>query len=368
MLSRLVSSQGAGLATLLTNLAIETSLIFLPLFAQELGASELQVGIIGGAYGVAFFLSSMAFSRQADVKGRLLFVRVGLGLGTLAFAVQTLVGDPFTLMLARALVGFCLGISSAALIAYNYEIGASTGRLASFGSLGWLLGAVVAIFIQSYDSLFLLSSASCALAFAVCLLLNENGSRFAMRATTLEVVRRNLRVYVSFFLRHLGANMVWVVFPLFLASLGASKAWIAVISGINTGGQFVAMMFVEKLRESRLFPLGLFLSTLVFLVYSQTTRYSQVIPVQVLLAVAWSCLYVGALLLLLRKNEARATSVGFLFSIISLTGAVGPFLGGLVAQFWGYAVLMYIAAGLCLLGLGVATVRARQSTAGERLG
>jgi len=359
MLSRLVSSQGAGLATLLANMAIETSVIFLPLFAQELGASRLQVGIIGGAYGVAFLLSSLAFSRQADVKGRLPFVRVGLGLGTLAFAVQTLVGDPFTLVLARALVGFCLGISSAALIAYNYEIGAGTGRFASFGSLGWLLGAVVAIFIQSYHGLFILSSASCGLAFAISLPLKENGSRFTMLATTLEVVRRNFRVYFSFFLRHLGANMVWVVFPLFLASLGASKAWIAVLSGINTGGQFIAMMFVEKLRESRLFPLGMFLSVLVFLLYSQVTHYPQVIPVQALLAVAWSCLYVGALLLLLKKNEERATSVGFLFSVISLTGAVGPFLGGLVAQFWGYAVLMYIAAGLCAVGLGIAMMRGR---------
>jgi MFS family permease len=364
VLSGLVSSHGAGLATLLANMATEASVIFLPLFATELGASRLQVGIIGGAYGVAFLLSSLAFSRRADVKGRLPLVRVGLGLGTLAFAVQTIVGDPFTLMLARALVGFCLGISSAALMAYNYEMGAGTGRFASFGSLGWLLAAVVALFLQSYHRLFLFSSVSCGLAFAISLPLRENGSRFTMMATTLEVVRRNFRLYFSFFLRHLGANMVWVVFPLFLASLGASKAWIAVISGINTGGQFIAMMLVEKLRESRLFRLGLVLSVLVFLAYSQVTRYTQVMPVQLLLAVAWSCLYVGVLLLLLKKNEERATSVGFLFSVISLTGAVGPFLGGLVAQFWGYSMLMYIAAGLCVAGLGIATMRGRRSAAG----
>jgi len=357
MLNRLVGNHGAGLATMLTNMAIETSVIFLPLLAQEMGASELLVGVIGGAYGVAFLLSSLAFSRQADVRGRLPFVRAGLGLGTLAFAAQTLVADPLSLMAARALVGLCLGISSAALLAYNYQIGASTGRFASLGSLGWFLAAVVAFFVHSYDGLFLLSSACCAAALCITLLLKESTSRYAVTATTLQVVRRNFRLYGSFFLRHLGANMVWVVFPLFLAGLGASKAWIAILSGINTGGQFLAMMFAEKLRESRLFPLGLLLSVLVFLAYSQATSYFQVLPVQALLAVAWSCLYVGALLLLLKKNEERATSVGFLFSVISLTAAVGPFLGGLVAQFWGYPALMYIAAGLSLAGLAVATVR-----------
>jgi len=113
--------------------------------------------------------------------------------------------------------------------------------------------------------------------------------------------------------------MVWVVFPLFMASLGASKSWIAILSGINTGGQFICMVFVDKLRESRLFILGFILSSAVFLAYAQCTGYLQLIPVQVLLAVAWSCLYVGALLLLLRKNEERATATGILFSTISIS-------------------------------------------------
>jgi predicted MFS family arabinose efflux permease len=97
----------------------------------------------------------------------------------------------------------------------------------------------------------------------------------------------------------------------------------------------------------------------VFLIYSQSTGYLQLIPVQVLLAAAWSCLYVGALLLLLRNNEEKATATGILFSAVSLSGTVGPFLGGLVAQLWGYSALMYIAAGFSLAGLGLAAIRSR---------
>lgn len=342
-----------------SNCAIETSIIFLPLFAQDIGASKLQIGIIGGTYGITYAASSWFFGRQSDKKGRVSFIRLGLGLSVLALATQTMADNPVVLIGIRALVGLCLGISAAALMAYNFEAGGSTGRFASFGSLGWLLGAVIAIFIPSYHKLFLISAASAGTAFLISLSLKEPQNRIQLEPVTMDVFRHNTRIYIPFFLRHMGANMVWVMLPLFFASLGASKPWIAVLSGINTGCQFIAMMFVERFRESRLFVLGFGLSALVFLLYALVNNYLQLIPVQMLLASSWSCLYVGALLLLLKNNEERATSTGILFSTISISGAAGPFLGGLVAQLWGFQPLMYFAAGLSLAGLGMATLRPR---------
>ncbi len=349
-------SHGSGLVTLFINFALEASLIFLPLFAQDLGASRLYIGVIGAAYGVAYFVSSWVFGRQSDVTGRLVLVRIGLATGAIAMATQTLASSPAALVLARALVGLCFGMSAAALMAYNFEAGGSTGRFASLGSLGWLVGAIVATFIHSYDVLFWLSAASCGLAFIVSLYLKEPERRNSRRAAIRQILRRNYWIYAPFFLRHLGATMVWVVLPLFMASLGASKTWIAILSGINTGGQFIAMMYMGRFRESRLFSLGFILSAVVFLGYAFSTSYLQLVPIQALLAVAWSCLYVGALLLLLKNNDERATATGILFSTMGLSGAAGPFLGGLVAQLWGFLPLMYIAAGLSLAGLLVARV------------
>ncbi len=354
-----LSPLASSLIAVLTNCAIETSIIFLPLFAQDIGASRLDIGIIGGAYGIAYAASSWFFGHQSDRKGRVLYIRLGLGLGIMALAAQTLASTSLLLMGIRAAVGLCLGISAAALMVYNFEAGGSTGRFASFGSLGWLLGAVIAIFVPSYHKLFLISAVSCALGFLTSLLLKEHENRVPLEPVTLDVFRRNTRIYVPFFLRHTGANMAWVILPLFFASLGASKPWIAILAGINTGGQFIAMMFVDRFRESRLFIAGFVLSALVFLSYGIVSHYLQLIPVQALLACSWSCLYVGALLLLLKNNEERATSTGILFSTISISGAVGPFLGGLVAQLWGYQPLMFLSASLSLAGLGMAMSRRR---------
>jgi len=366
------SSYRAQLVTLFTNCALETSVVFLPLFADKIGASKLQIGVIGGTFAIAYALSSWYFGRQSDVKGRLFYVRLGLGLAIAAFAAQALAVHPLTLMIARAFVGLSVGISVAALMAYHFEVGGSTGRFASFGSLGWFVGDVIAILFHSYVGLFLLGSVSCGLAFAISLSLKEPeyhlsaksaampGNSYSVKPDTLKVTRRNILVYVPFFLRHLGATMVWVVLPLFFASLGASIIWIAVISSINTGGQFVAMMFVERFKEYRLFILGFVLSAIVFLAYSEATNFVQIIPVQALLALAWSCLYVGALVLLLKHNEEKATSTGILFSTMSIAGAIGPFLGGMVSEFWGYQPLMYFASGLCVAGLGIASMRMKR--------
>ncbi len=354
-----LSPLASSLIAVFTNCAIETSIIFLPLFAQDIGASKLDIGIIGGAYGIAYAASSWFFGHRSDRKGRVFYIRLGLGLGILALAAQTMANSAISLMVIRSVVGLCLGISAAALMAYNFEAGGSTGRFASFGSLGWLLGAIVAIFVPSYYKLFLISAVSCALGFLTSLLLKEHQDRIPLEPVTLDVFRRNTRIYVPFFLRHTGANMAWVVLPLFFASLGASKPWIAILSGINTGGQFIAMMFVERFKEARLFVAGFALSALVFLSYGLSTYYLQLIPVQALLACSWSCLYVGALLLLLRNNEERATATGILFSTISMSGAIGPFLGGLVAQLWGYQPLMFLSAALSLSGLGMAITRPR---------
>jgi len=363
------SSLGAQLVTLFTNCALETSVLFLPLFADKIGASKLQIGIIGGTFAISYGLSSWFFGRQSDIKGRLFFIRLGLVLSIAAFAAQAIAVNPVTLMIARAFVGLSIGVSVAALMAYHFEAGGNTGRFASFGSLGWFVGDLIAIYFHSYIGLFLLGSVSCGIALAISLSLKEpeqrlpaspasaSGKSPSIKPDTFKITRRNILVYAPFFLRHLGATMVWVILPLFFVSLGASTMWIAVIACINTGGQFIAMMFVDRFREYRLFLLGLLFSAIVFLAYSLSANFVQIMPIQVILALAWSCLYVGALVLLLKNNEEKATSTGILFSSMSIAGAIGPFLGGMVSEFWGYRQLLYCASGLCGAGLIIALMR-----------
>jgi predicted MFS family arabinose efflux permease len=166
-----------------------------------------------------------------------------------------------------------------------------------------------------------------------------------------KLIWSNRKVYLPYLLRHTGASAIWAIFPLYLASIGASKTWIALIDGINVGGQFVAMRFIERFNAAKAFRVGLLISIAVFASYGVATYYLQLIPVQIFLAIAWSCMYVGALSFLLKKNVEHGTAVGVLFSTTRLSSAIGPLLGGAVSQGWGYRPLMFVASALSLVGL-----------------
>ncbi len=83
---------------------------------------------------------------------------------------------------------------------------------------------------------------------------------------------------------------------------------------------------------------------------------------QVILGTAWSCLYVGGLLIVLRGGKEKGTAGGIFQSTLNLCNAVGPLLGGLIAQGWGYRGVMLFAAALCVGGMFV-TVPARPPAA-----
>lgn len=339
----------------LLNSAVMLSWIFIPSLSKELGASNIEIGLIGASYGVSVFLSSYIFGRASDMIGRKVFINLGLGLGAVSFFLQAFASGVLTLAVLRFIAGFTVGIATTPLIAYVFETGGRMGKLSSYGSLGWALGNILAGIIAVYWQLFALSSLFFFLAFLISLRLpRAKARRVKIPLFPKEVIKRNLGVYLSYFLRNTGASSIWVIFPIFLAEIGASKFWIGVIYFLNSGSQFVMMRFVDRFRDTHLISLGVLVSTIVFLSYSFATHFTQVIPLQILLALSWSCLYVGSLMYMTERNIERATSVGMLTSVISISGAFGPFLGGIISQIYGFREVMYFAAFLSFIGFIIA--------------
>jgi len=344
-----------GVIALLVYAALEASIVFIPLYAQDLGASYFEVGVVGLSYGMAYFLASFFFGWQSDKSGRVNLIKIGLGIGSIAFFLQALANTLPYLMLVRAFCGFSLGVSSAAMIAYAFETEGVVGKFTSYGALGLVVGSAVAAIIKEYDQLFTMSAIMCFVAFILSLFLKEQTrERKALIAHPGQVLMRDWKIFLPFFLRQIGARGIWIIMPLFLADLGASKSWIGILWMINFGAQFITMRFTERFTESKMFILGIILSGIVFLGYFAAANYLQVIPIQVLLGISWSAFYVGALVLLMRKGEERGTSSGILFSITSLCEGLGPFFGGALVQLMGFKFTMIYAAVMSFAGLPIA--------------
>lgn len=349
----------------LLNAAIESSRVFIPLLTIDLGGNNFDVGLVGAANGLAYFGTALIIGPQADVFGRLRFVRTGLAVSALAFLGQLLARDVATLLAVRTAVGFALGITTGALVVFAYENRGGVGKFSSFSSLGWIFGATAAALMKEYHLLFLFSFIVCTIAFLISLRLEEwNKLRLSHMPQSLPVMWRSRAVYFPFFLRHLGASAVWIVFPLYLRELGADRFWIGMVGTANYAGQAVLMTLVERFAGVGLFRLGLYLSGVVFVLYTGLSHFMQVLPVHVMLSAAWSTLYIGALVLLLRSGEERATATGILVANMNLCLAAGPFLGGVLSSFWGYHAPMYAAAALSFTGLLWAPRRIRKCEVG----
>jgi MFS family permease len=361
------------LVLFLSYASIMMSAIFIPNYALALGASMVEIGLVGAAYGLSLFISSYIFSRASDIRGRKNFIIGGVILSATTFFLQIGANSSFSLIIIRGLVGFSLGVFTAPLIAYVSETGGRMGTFSSYGSLGWAAGGLLAGIIAQegeaftylnplvpFWGVFLISSLLFLASFLAVLRLPEID--FKPRQLPLfprELFLKNFRIYLSAFLRHFGAYSIWIIFPLFLAGIGASKFWIGVLYFINMGGQAVVMRRLDFADEIKLIKAGLVLSSVVFFSYTLVPDFLWVIPLQALLAISYSFLYVGDLVYLTKRNEEKAISVGILNSVMGICIGLGPVLGGVVSQLYGFHGVMYSASILTFLGFLVMIKQSR---------
>ena len=334
-----------------TNWAVETSNVYIGLYAQSLGASNLQVGFIAAAAGIAYFASSLFFGRLSDVHGRMNFIRLGAALTAVSYITQIFANSPAMLLGARAVIYFCLGINASVLVAYTFENQNQVGRFISWGAFGWLLGALTAAVIKDYHALFITSSVLAIFGFIATLLLKEKAeTHIKVAMFPVNLIKADWRVYLALFLRQFGGNAIWSVWPLYQTSIGATKLWIALTETTNMIGQIIFMRLIEKFDPSRMFKIGLLGSAVVFAAYGFINRYWQLIPAQAVLSFVYSAMFAGALAYLLRRHKEYGTTAGLMNSFNALSGAVGPFMGGAISEAWGYPTLMFVSASITLAG------------------
>jgi len=343
---------------LLATAAVSASLIFVPLWADKLHATTEQLGFIVAAYNGAVLVASYVFGRAADVHGSRRILQAGLALGALAAFLQVFAQDPISALLTRTFLGFCVGMYPPALLAYAHSADPVMGNFVAWGSLGWAAGTFLAglsdrIAPGDTTPVFLVSSLLFVAALAV-----SWGARAGAKATIpvplfpMDLIRRNVALYLTMLIRHTGANMVWVIFPLYMRdNLGMDGFQIGIAYALNPLVQFLVMQRLERFRSTVLVGVGLAASVATFVSFTLARDFAEILLTQVLLGFAWATLYVGALQFLVDRNKETATAGGILSSVLSISSIVGPIVGGVLALGKNYLYPMYAAAILSAVAL-----------------
>lgn len=341
----------------LGNASVSASLIFVPLWANQLGATTEQIGFIVAAYNGMVLVASYVFGRAADVHGTSRILRAGLLLGALAAFLQIFGQDPWTVLLTRALLGFAVGMYPPALLAYARTADRLMGNFAAWGSLGWaggtLLAGVAALATPSLQPIFVLSSVLFLAAFAVSPRTPAaEAGKLVVPMFPAALIRKNLPIYLTMLIRHTGANMVWVIFPLYMRdALHMSEFEIGIAYTVNPLVQFLVMRELDRFRSTSLVAVGIVASATTFLSFTLARDFPQILLTQVLLGFSWGTLYVGCLQFIVERNPETATAGGILNSVMSISSFVGPVVGGALAIGNNYVLPMYVAAGMSAAAL-----------------
>ncbi len=353
----------------LTNAAASAAGLFIPLYAVEVGASLDEVGFIVAAYNAFIVFASILYGRAADVRGVRRILRVGLLLSAVACLTQPFAVNPWLLLVSRSLLGFCVGMYPAALLAYAKTADSLMGKFSSWGSLGWALGNGLAGLVAQVASgafweVFAMASGAWFLSFFFATAAPaEPVGRVRVPLFPRKVLRRNIPVYAMMLIRHTGANMVWGIYPIYLAVvLHLDVLQIGLINAFNPFVQFVVMQRIDRFGSRGLIVAGLVASFTTFVLFLVAKDFWSMFATQIVLGFSWATLYVGSLKFITEENEETATAGGWFNSVTSLSSIVGPIFGGFLATL-GYDLTFDVAAGMALAALAVfaATAHARRA-------
>jgi len=345
---------------LLVGIPSSLAAVFIPLLAQELGASFWEIGLIVAIFGLAKMVSSFLFGRMSDLLGnRKFFVAIGLLASSVGFFMHVFMDSVPAIFAVRFAAAFAMGIFSFPMIAYISKLEhykEAIGKYSGVTAFGWFLGNILAALILSYFYIFILSGVFFFLAFLVSRELPDDWDvAMVVPRFPVKMVKKNLPIYLSFFFRHIGFHAMWPMLTVYMMTLGADKFWIAAIFSLNGLFQLFTMdwagKFSVKHDEANVIRAGLVFGLLAMALLFVITDFFYIAFVMVLVSVAWGFLWVGSLIYLTERNAEKSTSTGILGSFEALATVIGPILGGLITQAWGFQAVFLFAAVMCGVGL-----------------
>ncbi|HEU4371396.1 MAG TPA: MFS transporter [Methylomirabilota bacterium] len=353
--------------------------VLLPLHIQQLGGTEIEIGLVMGIYSGVGILCQPLIGPWVDVIGRRPFMLLGIGLNLMAALLAVAPGGVPLLALVRGLQGIGFSLFFVASFSYVVDIIPPAERgwaLGIYGISGFVSTAVAPLIGEwiirtaGFRALFVLSAALSLVPAALVWPLPETPrpgglparlAPGAVRAALEDVLHRHMVVAMFF---GLGSGTVFAFLPTFAEDLGVttlslfytaySLSAIAVrVAGgrlIDTRGRravIVPSMFVQAAGTGLLALLGGLVTR-----SSATPVLPGLFAAGLMSGSAHGFLYPGlaALVTDATPAERRAAVVG-IFSAMFLVGqTAGAFTFGWVANALGYGSMWAALTALLLLG------------------
>ena len=396
-------------------LASGTTGPFFPLYAASLGGSLADIALVVGTFSATNLIASLWWGRVADRIGRRKPLLVG-AMGTLVLTnlLISQAGVWWVLLPLRLVEGVAIGAYGVANLAMMGDIleghphrARLIGAYRMSGSLAFSIAIVVAGLVaqtSGFHTTYTVASGIYFVAFAISLFLPEHRTAAASagaraRTSFAELARGPMLplmiVAASFSLPFAAVYSMW---PVWVADgLGLGRATFSQLWGLAAFVEVPCMALAgfatDRFGRRLTFGVGLVLFACVYLLYLNAPALGALLPpvvlewlpaseapgrsalpvlivAQVVRGFAFAAFTATALTMAIEvaPPAARGRSAGLFQMAQSLSGIVGSYLGGPIAQGVGYLALFAGAAATVLSGAVYTLVTLRTSRPGDPAG
>ena len=374
------SFAGIFIVTNLGLLAIGATLPVLPRFInEELNGTDLEVGLVTGAFAFTGIVCRPIAGNIADRRGRKFAVMVGTGLGVIAGALLFLPASILGLFISRLFVGAGEGSVFTAGAAWVVDMAPEDRRSRMVGfyglaiwtglSLGPLIGEVL-LQAGGYNLVWAFAAAAPALAAIVASRLPESVEPGGERAHGPLISREAMGPGVTFSLGVVGfaAVSAFIVLSLDQRHIGHGAEVFSVFAGTVVLTRLVGGALPDRIGHARCAAGAAAVETVGLILLG----WAHSLPVAILGAVgmgaAFSLLFPALSVLAVNRvvPERRGAAMGTFTAAFDLGMLVGSPAVGAAAGIGGYSAAFYLAAAAALASAILSTGFARQ-TAGASI-
>ncbi|MHA2289364.1 MAG: MFS transporter [Promethearchaeota archaeon] len=343
-----------GLVNFLSSLAILSVFTYIPYWGKIIGLTDPEIALAATLYGIVAFASGILSGRLSDLLGvRKIFVIIGLLSGSVTI-FGLIIPNELEFLLFRALSGIGIGMFAPALVGLVSDKGDKMGNFSAYGAFGWAVGVLISGVIGLYwiEGIFIFGGFSFFVAAILAFTIHEERvTQKKYKDSVVTVFWKRKRGYLALTIRHSFATAIWTFWALFLTDLGATTFWIAVIQCTNATTQSIVMnKFTDAMNSQKMISLGLLVSSITFISFTIPPTFVGIIPLQILLGVSWSFLYVGTLRYSVEKSRFdKATASGIITSIMAVSNILGSLIALIVSLIGGSYIDIIVSAAVATL-------------------